>query len=312
VTRAPSQPAGDSPLRSAAAAFWLRALFRLTTLAPDLVRACKPLFIHLAHRFSRKIRSNTDANGARILGPSSTPAERRAFGLGVVSSFYDFVCDVGRSSRSSPEELFNHIDEVHGLDAYRNARALGKGAIVVTAHMGSFEVGLAALAQNEHKPIHVVFKRDRIDAFEQLRASLRQRLNIREAPIDDGWTLWVRLRDVLHNDEVVAIQGDRVMPGQKGARVPFLNGHVLLPSGPVKLALASGAPIIPIFSIRTANGRIRIFIEDAIMVSPDGTDDPLTPALRKLAVVLAKYIAAYPQQWLVLDKAFCEDAPTLR
>jgi KDO2-lipid IV(A) lauroyltransferase len=292
-------------VRSLIAAFWLRALFRLAAVAPGGVRALRPWIARLAHRFSPKIRASTDANAARILGPSITPAERRAFGVGVVSSFLDFVVDVGRSSRTSPGELLERVESVSGLDAYRAARALGKGAIVVTAHMGSFEVGLAALAHNEPKPIHVVFKRDPFSAFERLRASLRQRLNVREAPVDDGWTMWIRLRDALLDDEVVCIQGDRVMPGQKGVRVPMLDGHVLLPSGPVKLALAAGgAPIVPIFSIRTPADRIRIFIEDAIVISSAEESDD---AMRKLADVLARYVAAYPRQWLVLDKAFCED-----
>ena len=116
------------------------------------------------------------------------------------------------------------------------------------------------------------------------------------------------LREALQNNQAVAIQGDRVMAGPKGVRVPFLGGHVMLPAGPVKLALASGAPIIPIFSIRTASNKVRIFIEQAIVVAPEtGDDDPLTPALQKLAGVLEKFVRAYPEQWLVLEKAFCED-----
>ena len=42
-------------------------------------------------------------------------------------------------------------------------------------------------------------------------------------------------------DEVVAIQGDRVMPGQKGERLAFFDGHMLFPTGPVRLAIASGS-----------------------------------------------------------------------
>ena len=79
----------------------------------------------------------------------------------------------------------------------------------------------------------------------------------------------MHLRDALRADEVVAIQGDRIMPGQKGQRMPFLGGHLLLPSGPAKLALASGAPIVPVFSLRTSSGKVKLFIEDAINVDGD-------------------------------------------
>ena len=74
------------------------------------------------------------------------------------------------------------------------------------------------------------------------------------------------LRNALANDEAVLIQGDRVMPGQKGQAVRFFGGHILLPTGPVRLALISGAPIIPVYSVRTPEGKIRLFIEKPIVV----------------------------------------------
>jgi phosphatidylinositol dimannoside acyltransferase len=307
--RQPTSSTGHMPtnhLRRRAASFWLNALFRLTAAAPDLVRFAKPLFVRAAYTFSRKIRRNTAANARWILGDRSTMRDRRIYGLRVVASFYDFVYDIGRSIGKTRQQLVDRIESVEGEDTYRAARAEGKGAIILTAHMGSFEVGLVALSNAEEKRIHVVFKPDEIDAFEQLRRELRSQLNIAEAPIDQGLAIWMQLRTALMNDEVVAIQGDRVMPGQKGMAVPLLDGHVLLPTGPFKLALASGSPMIPIFSIRSPNGGVHIFIEPPIRVSnnPTGIDT----AVAAFAAVLARFVELYPQQWLVLDDAFCENA----
>jgi lauroyl/myristoyl acyltransferase len=288
--------------RARAAAFWLMVLFRLIAAAPWLARWAKPLFVRLAFTFSRKIRTNTDANARRIFGEDLTARQRRQFGLRVAGSFYDFVSDIGQSLRATRQQLAGRIESAEGHDRYRQARDLHKGAVILTAHMGSFEVGLVALSQAEANRIHVVFKRDQVGAFERLRTRLRRRLNVAEAPIDDGWPVWMRLREALLNDEVIAIQGDRVMPGQKGVRVPLLGGQVLLPTGPFKLALAAGSPVIPIFSIRTASGKVRIFIEDAIHPSAD--PDGIEQAARQFAGILAKYVARYPDQWLVLDQAF--------
>ena len=113
--------------------------------------------------------------------------------------------------------------------------------------MGSFELGVVALRELNER-VHVVFRRDRVDAFEHLRSTLHQRLGVAEAALEEGWTVWMRLRGALQANEVVAIQGDRVMPGQRGMEMPFLRGHLSLPTGPVKLASASGAPIIPVFT----------------------------------------------------------------
>jgi len=280
-------------------------LFRLTTAAPALVRAARPMFIRLAFFFSRKMRDSTDANARRVFGDAADASRRRQFGLAVVGSFYDFIYDIGRSVRQTPEQLAARIESADGVEQYRAARREGRGAILVTAHMGSFEVGLVALAREEPR-IHVVFKRDAFDQFERLRAALRRRLNVAEAAVDDGMPMWLRLRAALQANEVVAIQGDRVMPGQKGLAVPLLGGHVLLPTGPFKLALASGAPVVPIFSVRTGTGCVRIFLEPVIRVGSD--PDAIDRAVREFAGVLAKYVARHGEQWLVLDKAFCEDA----
>lgn len=300
-----TRPVAQGPsIRAAVAAFWLNLLFRLTATAPAMVRAGRPLFVRLAYAFSPKIRASTRANALRILGPGTSRQEQRRFGLAVVSSFYDFVYDIGQSRRQSPEQLAARIESAQGVEAYRAARREHKGAILLTAHMGSFEVGLVALSREEPR-IHVVFKRDPLNAFDRIRADLRRRLNVTEAAIDDGWLVWFRLRIALQNNQVVAIQGDRVMPGQKGLAVPLLGGHVLLPTGPFKLALASDTPVVPIFSIRTPGGGVRIFLEPVIRVSPG--PGGVERAVGEFAVVLSRYVRAYPEQWLVLNNAFCED-----
>jgi lauroyl/myristoyl acyltransferase len=284
-------------VRAAAAGFWLKCLFFLAKRAQWFARLAKGPFVRLSIFCSRAIRGATAANGARM----QLRSDIHRFTRGVVGSFYDFVCEVGRSLRMTREDLVARVESIEGHEKYVAAREMKRGAILLTAHMGSFEVAVAAQLQHEHR-IHVVFKRD-VGRFERIRQSLRQRMGVVEQPVDDGWAVWVRLRDALIANEVVAIQGDRVMPGQKGKRMPFLGGHVLLPTGPVKLATASGAPIVPVFSVRTPGGRIKLFIEDAIIVGDD-----IDQAMAKIAAVIGKYVSAYPEQWLVLHRAFCEDA----
>lgn len=288
-------------------AFWLKLFFRLTAVAPGLIRFFKPLFVRLAWWFAPSIRRGTDANARRIFHNDLTARQLRDFSLAVIGSFYEFVFDVGRSLRATPEELRSRIESIEGHDKYLAARLPARGAILLTAHMGSFELGIVALKEMSER-VHVVFRRDRVDAFERLRSRLHKRLGVAEAALDDSWTVWLRLRDALRANEVVAIQGDRVMPGQRGIELPFLKGHLSLPTGPVKLASASGAPIIPVFTVRAPDGRVRIFVEDAIEVPNPLDDGTMDQAMRKIARMLEKYVGAYPEQWLVFAPAFSEDA----
>jgi KDO2-lipid IV(A) lauroyltransferase len=290
-------------LRQRAIAFWLDALFWQARSAPRVGMVLKPLAMQLGWRCSSAVREATRANARRIFGPAVTMGQVHRYTGGVLSSFFDFVCDVGRCARMSDDELRRQIASIEGHNNYEAARAARRGAIIATAHMGSFEAAAAALAQRESK-IHVVFKRDP-SRFEQVRSALRRRLGIIEAPVDDGLSIWLRLREALGRDEIVMLQADRIMPGQKGITLPFLHGHMELPTGPIKLALASGAPILPVFALRQPDGRVRIQVETAITV--EASDESPHPALLKLASILEKYVAAYPQQWLVLHRAFRED-----
>jgi phosphatidylinositol dimannoside acyltransferase len=297
--------ASRSRVRRFAASFWLNYLFWHAEHLPWIVRKTKWFYLWFALRYSKVLRNSTATNARRIYGRELSATEAEQFTRGVVSNFYDFIYDVGQALHAPPQKLLERIEAVEGGENYNVARAMKKGAIIATAHIGSFEAATASLLQHDRK-IHVVFKRDAMDRFEGIRAALRKHLGVIEAPIDEGWTVWMRLRDALLADEVVMLQADRVLPGQKGVKCPFLHGHLLLPTGPIKLAMATGAPIVPVFSIRTKRGKIRIFVEPAINVAAG--DDGFHIALGQIAAVLEKYISRYPEQWLMVQPAFCEDA----
>ena len=82
----------------------------------------------------------------------------------------------------------------------------------------------------------------------------------------------------------------------------------MFPTGPVKLAMATGAPIIPVFAVREADGRVRIHLEDAIQPPPNPQEpNAVQIALQQIAAVMERYILKYPDQWLRVHTAFCED-----
>lgn len=289
------------------ASFWLGLFFSLTGVMPGMMLRLQPMLCMLAFLASPPIRRATRANASRLLGPRSSPRSRDRLARAMIASFYRFCFDMAQTARVTPEQLLEQVESIHGHDAFLRARALGRGTIVVTAHLGSFEVGLTLLAALEPK-VHVVFRRDAAAQFENWRSDLRRRLGVIEAPIDEGWTIWMRLRDALARDELVVMQGDRVMSGQSGQTVPVLGGHISLPLGPIKLARVTRSPILPVFTVRTADGRIRFHIEEPIEVDPSGgrTNEP-DAALIRIGNLIEKYLRQYPDQWLMLEPAWIED-----
>jgi len=338
-------------VRRRAGSAWLNLMFFHSRRLPWVVRKFKPFWTWGAWTHSYYLQDNILANARRLLGHRATPLNCDALGRAVVSNFFDFISDIGKSIGQTREQLLARIDRIEGEPGYHAVRAQKKGAIILTAHMGSFEVGMAALLQHE-KRVHVLFRRDSFGLFEKTRSELRRQLGVIEECVDEGLPVWIRLREALAKDDVVLIQGDRVMPGQKGRRMPVLGGHMVLPTGPVRLALATGAPIIPIFSIRLPDGKIRLFIEPALYVDESHSANPgvtprcggcgtgvspvvaaldvehrhhgrdghatsiapqisVTPAdaaMDRLRSTLERYLRDYPDQWLMVHRAWCEDA----
>lgn len=279
-----------------------------------MVRACRPLAVRLVPLVSRAVRVQTRRNATRIFGRPLAPGEQRAFTRGVLNSFYEFVIDVGQSSRDTRETLLARIEQVRGDAEYRSIRERRRGAVLVTAHMGSFEVGLAALMRVENRGgVHVVFKRDASGPFESMRARMRMVLGVKESPIDDGLATWMDLRDALLRDEVVVMQADRAMPGQRSEVVPFLYGHLRVPTGAVRLARMTQSPIVPVFTTRVASGRFAVHLHPAIEPGEYTGCAARGAATSDLSVVaIAKAIESvvreHPEQWLALGAVFEEDA----
>ncbi|MDI1290818.1 MAG: lysophospholipid acyltransferase family protein [bacterium] len=286
----------------------LEPFFWLTTHTPKFARWLQPLLVRLVPLFAPTVSRHLQQNAKRIFGSTWSRQHQPAFTREVVNNFYQFVLDIGQSRDDSPEQLRAKIERVEGADAYRALRAGGRGAVLITAHLGSFEVGLAALTQVEPS-VHVVYKRDLSGTFESMRMRLRQRLGVHEVPIDDGLTAWLTLRDALLNGEAVVMQADRAMPGQRSVVVPFLHGHLRVPTGAVRLARLTGSPIIPVFTIRSATGRFIVQIDPVIEPgNADSVPGASDSSVRAVAKSIEAVVANHPTQWLMLGPAFEEDA----
>ena len=305
---APPQPTKHS----GSASRWLNFFFFCARHAPWFTRASKPFWMTMSRWcFTGPLRAGINANAKWLLGHDSDAAARKQLEDRVIEQFYLFIYDIGRASAMTREQILAQVDHVQGHEHFEAARAMQRGAILATAHMGSFEVGIAAARDLEPR-LHVVFQRDPFEAFDTIRHRLHERLDVQEARVEGGWPVWMQLRNALEADEVALMQADRVMPGQHGMPVPFCGGHIDLPLGPIKLAALTGAPIVPVFAPRLPNGRVKLIIEPAITVAPEhatprGRTPP--PPLLQIAEVLEKHVRARPEQWLMLHRMWREDRP---
>ena len=182
------------------------------------------------------------------------------------------------------------------LTGWEQLRALlgeGHGLILVTAHVGSWQVGMASLEQLETS-VSLLIHREEGDVdrhfYEHGPGAAPYRF------IDPlgylGGTL--EMLQVLNKGEVLCIMGDRVMGGRSSRlSVAFLGGPVAVPFSPYKLASATGAPIAVIFPHKS--GHDRYVLQVARIIRVPGNLGRSQDAYRPYAVQFLEALEAFVQ-----------------
>ncbi len=216
--------------------------------------------------------------------------------LDVARTFVEYatsVADVLRGPRSgeSPQAL------VRGEEHLDDALAGGKGVVVVTAHTAGWEMA-GGLLRVDH-PVRVVIvdeaERDPGARAIQDRARREQGVEIEHAGGDAFASL--RLLGHLRDGAVVALQVDRLGAGMRARPVRLFGRTSAIPEGPLRLASASGAPVLPVFAGRVGHRRYEIVVEAPIRVPRRPTEEELDAAAERIAAAMEKAIRTRPTQW---------------
>jgi len=184
-------------------------------------------------------------------------------------------------------------EELHAL------LAEGRGLILVTAHVGSWQLGMASLYELE-TPVSLLLHRDQGDVDRHFNEHGDQAPPYRI--IDPlgylGGTL--EMLQVLKAGQVLCIMGDRVMGGEGSTlTVDFLGGPVAMPFSPYKLASATTAPIAIIFPHTTGSNSYSLKVGGVLRVPPDLGRSPAAylPYAQQYVQALEAFVRDYPYQF---------------
>lgn len=177
-------------------------------------------------------------------------------------------------------------------------------AIILSAHLGNWELGAMVLRQLGFS-ISVVALPHRDPRVNRLFDRQRQRCGIRVIPL--GVRAMQRSLAVLRQGGLVGIVGDREF-GVNGMPVRFFGRQIVMPRGPALLSLRTGAPVVPMFLLRTGEGRFRLSCSAPIWPSaraPGGSRAAPNAAVRNLtqrySAVIEQAVAQSPAQWLMFQ-----------
>ncbi|MFA5145793.1 MAG: lysophospholipid acyltransferase family protein [Candidatus Omnitrophota bacterium] len=246
----------------------------------------------IKHLLSRRDRRAVIENLRVVTDGTCDDAGLNEMTRQVFRNFGKYLVDFFRFAKVDDNYIRKFV-RIDGLANLSEALSRGKGVILLSAHLGSWELGGCIISSIGY-PLNAVAltHQDRMvnDFF------MRQRMLGKVRPIEIGLSLRECYR-VLKKNGLVALLGDRDFT-KNGTPVAFFGKKALIPRGPSVFAARIGSAIVPTFMIREEDDTFRLVFETPIY--PESRDDEgetLMMLTRRYLSVVESYIRRFPVQW---------------
>ncbi len=204
-------------------------------------------------------------------------------------------------------QLDSSILGQENLDA---ALAAGRGAVVALPHSGNWDMAGVWLAQT-HGTFTTVAERLKPESLYRRFVGYRESLGFEVLPLSGGERppfelLCERLRD----NRVVCLMAERDLT-RSGVQVDFFGEPTRMPAGPAKLALETGAALLPVHCW-FENGGWGQYVHPALDCRGGLSAERVGAITQALADRFATNIAAHPEDWHMLQPQWLADLSEAR
>jgi KDO2-lipid IV(A) lauroyltransferase len=172
------------------------------------------------------------------------------------------------------------------------AQALGRGVIVVTGHIGNWELAGAYIAARG-LPIDGVTRRMKNPLFDRYLTATRERAGIGVIPENPAR----HVPRALRAGRVVALVADQGVKGMASTYVPFFGRPAKTPRGPAVFALRLGVPIVVGTAIRLPSGRYRALVEPVEVTDTGDRERDIDAVVARYTATIERWVRAYPEQY---------------
>lgn len=229
----------------------------------------------------------------QVHGVRARDVERRD----VLRTFRDYAACLAEGLGAERAEAARARVEVAGGAHLADLLAAGRGAVVVTAHVGPWDAAARVLTADLGARVVLVMSAEPDPEARALHDDVRRRagvsvLSIGETPLDA-----LPLLRHLRQGGVAAFQLDRPSPSARALPAQLFGRPFAVPEGPFRVAALAQVPVVPLFAARNGYFSYSLELGEPLECAPRASEADLERVARRAVERMERFIAAHPTQW---------------
>lgn len=278
-----------------------RLAWRVVPLLPEgpLAR-CADLAADIAWLRNGKGVQRLQQNLARVTGVPATSEEARALARRGMRSYARYWRETFAIDGWTMGEISERV-HVIGIERVQEAIAAGTGVVLAATHSGNWDLGGVYVSHLVGGGTTVAERLEPVALFDAF-VRAREKYGMEIVPHAGGpRPAFAVLLERVRANRIVALVADRDL-SRRGVDVRFFGAPARMAAGPAALALATGAPLMP---VAIWNDGPRIVFEVRPPLATRGDDD-VASLTQRLADEYASIIAAHPEDWHMLQRVWVD------
>lgn len=179
-------------------------------------------------------------------------------------------------------------------------RQMDKGGFLISAHVGNWQIAGQLLNRLE-KRINIILLDTEHQRIKGYLSEVFVKRNINFIIIRDDYSHLLEIRQALTNGEIIAMNGDRYIEGNKTMMINFMGKPAAFPIGPFNMAARFNVPVSYVFALKESRKHYHFYATPLKTFTFTRNlklrDQSLGPAVEEYVRELEKIVRKYPLQW---------------
>ncbi len=183
--------------------------------------------------------------------------------------------------------------EFDGIEILKNLLAEKKGGVLISAHIGNFEIAEHFLGDIDIDfQINLVTTDLEHSAIKNYLESVTQKPTVKFIIIREDLSHIFEINAALSKNELVCFTGDRYFEGTKSLSEKILGEEANFPAGPFLIASRLKVPVVFVYVMKEPNLHYHLYAREAVVKHRDEKG-----LLKAYIESVESMLAKYPLQW---------------